>query len=98
MHFSIAYLLVPATNEWKISLVVFKVCLHESNESCSPHSHVAGLLHLLALHSEFSLPQADHVACLIPDLGRIFVLARATPIQSISACLTCQSHTWERTR
>ena len=32
---------------------MFEVCLHESNESYSPHSHVADLLRLLALCSEF---------------------------------------------
>ena len=41
------------------NLIMFKVCLHESNESYSPHSHLAGLLCLLVPYSKFislSLP------------------------------------------
>ena len=69
---SLPYLVLRAANfgraAWmpfgEFHLIVFKDCLHKSNESYSPHSHVAGLLRLLVLHSEFLL-WADHVALLI---------------------------------
>ena len=69
-----------------------KVCLHESNESYSPHSHVTGLLRLLVLrYSEFLT---------FMSLFSFLTLgwSSCSLIQFISVCLTWGSHTWERTR